>query len=451
MSTPARPTDRPTPPLVGPPPQGDVQASCSGCADDRRARLMSRRGLLTGALTGSAAIAVSEHLTVRYADAATVPGTDALVVLFLRGGFDGLSAVVPVTDTDYYAARPTIAVPRESTLRLDDRFGLHPALAPLKPFWDAGSLGVVHAAGLTAPNRSHFSAMEEMERAAPGSSIRTGWLDRTLGLSTAPVSESPFRGTSIGPRSPRSTAGPEAEVTMRSIKHFALSGASDTATRARWATALRQLHTGATASVGDPAGSTLSALDAAAALAGTPYSPAGGARYPDSPLGKALRDAAQLLKSPQPVSVLTVDEGDWDMHAWLGSVGKGWMRDKLTDLGAALGAFATDLGDTLSRVTLVTMSEFGRRTAENASYGVDHGWGNAMFLLGGGVSGGTVHGTWPGLDPANLYQGDLRATTDYRSVLGDILVNRCGATSTQARSIFPSWSGNLLGVSTARG
>jgi uncharacterized protein (DUF1501 family) len=450
MSTPVPATDRPaTPPGVTKPRDG-VTAPCAGCAEERRARRMSRRGLLTGALASGAAVAVSEHVTVRYADAATLTGADALVVMFLRGGFDGLSAVVPVTEADYYTARPTIAVPRESTLRLDDRFGLHPALAPLKPFWDAGTLGVVHAAGQTAPNRSHFSAMEEMERAAPGSSIRTGWLDRTLGLTTAPVSQTPFRGSSIGLRSPRAMSGPEAEITMRSIKAFALSGASDPATRGRWAAALRQLHTQATTPVGDPARATLSALDAAAVLAGDPYTPAVGANYPDSPLGKALRDAAQLLKSPQPVSVLTVDEGDWDMHAWLGSVGKGWMRDKLTDLGAALGAFATDLGDTLSRVTIVTMSEFGRRTAENASYGVDHGWGNAMLLLGGGISGGTVMGTWPGLDPSNLYQGDLRATTDYRAVLADILVNRCGASLDQARGIFPGWAGKVAPVSKAR-
>ena len=115
-----------------------------------------------------AALAVSEHLTVRYADAATSAGTDVLVVMFLRGGFDGLSAVVPVGDPDYYKARPSIAVPQASTIALDSRFGLHPSLSALKPFWDNGTFGVVHAAGMTSPNRSHFSAMEEIERAAAG-------------------------------------------------------------------------------------------------------------------------------------------------------------------------------------------------------------------------------------------------------------------------------------------
>ncbi len=424
-------------------------ASCNGCADDRRARGVTRRGLLRGALGVGAAVALSEHLTIRYADAATPPGSDTLVVMFLRGGFDGLSAVVPVTDDGYYTARPTIAVPKESTLALDSRFGLHPALSPLKPFWDAGSLGVVHAAGLTNPNRSHFSAMEEIERAAPGSSVRTGWLDRTLGLDPLPSSDAPFNGVTIGSRAPRSTAGPQPEVTMRSLSSFALSGV-DAANRARWSTALSRLHESATSSVGDPARATLAALGAAAAISDQAYTPDGGASYPSTPLGKALKDAARLIKSPQRIAVVTVDEGDWDMHAGLGGVGKGWMRDKLTELGSALAAFATDLGSAMDGVTLLTMSEFGRRTSENASNGVDHGWGNAMFVLGGGVKGGAVHGTWPGLDPGNLVQGDLRATTDYRAVLADVLVNRCGASLEQARGVFPGWTGSPLGVTNAR-
>ncbi|GAB3598371.1 DUF1501 domain-containing protein [Angustibacter peucedani] len=425
-------------------------ATCSGCADDRRARGLTRRSLLTGVLGAGAALAVSENVTVRYADAATPPGTDTLVVMFLRGGFDGLSAVVPVTDTAYYSARPTIGIPQASTLALDSRFGLHPALGALKPFWDAGSLAFVHAAGLTAPNRSHFSAMEEIERAAPGSSVRTGWLDRTLGLDTQTSTDAPFNGVTIGGRAPRSTAGPQPEVTMRSLQSFALSGAGDAAARQRWSTALGALHAGTTSTVGDPARATLAALDQAAIISGAGYTPANGATYPDTDLGKALKDAARLIKSSQRVAVLTVDEGDWDMHAGLGSVGRGWMRDKLTELGGSLAAFATDLGSAMDGVTLVTMSEFGRRTGENASNGVDHGWGNVMFVLGGGVQGGQVHGTWPGLDPSNLFQGDLRATTDYRAVLADVLVNRCGASLAEARGVFPGWTGTPLGVTTAR-
>ncbi len=233
-------------------------------------------------------------------------------------------------------------MPAASTLPLDSSFGLHPALAPLKPLWDNGTFGVVHAAGLTAPNRSHFSAMEEIERAAPGSSIRTGWLDRTLGLDPMTVDEAPFRATSLGARSPRSLAGPEPDVSMDQLSSFALSGADTAANRTRWGNALRALHSDATTNVAAPAVTTLGALDAAAALVAQTYTP--GATYPDTDLGHSLRDAARIIKSDQQVAVVTVDVGDWDMHSGLGKVGKGWMHDKLTELGQVLAAFMQDLG-----------------------------------------------------------------------------------------------------------
>ncbi|MGL4172887.1 MAG: DUF1501 domain-containing protein [Actinomycetota bacterium] len=423
-----------------------LDASCSSCVEEQQVRRLSRRSLLQGSIAAGAAVALSEHLTVRYAQSANLPGTDTLVVLFLRGGFDGLSAVVPVTDEDYYAARPKIAIPREATVALNSRYGLHPALSPLKTWYDRGSFGIVQATGLTSANRSHFSAMEEVERAAPGSYVRTGWLDRTLGLRT--LSEpAPLRSTSLGYRAPRSTSGPHDKVTMKTIKDFKLAGTEKPATAARWDQALRTLYANSTLPVNSGVTSMLNGLSSAAQVA-TVQRPAGS--YPDSDLGKALRDAARLITSDQPISVITIDEGDWDMHVDLGTVDRGWMRTKLTDLGRSLAAFAEDLGDAFGRVTLVTMSEFGRRTEENASGGVDHGWGNAMFLLGGGVRGGTVHGEWPGLNADNLHQGDLKAVTDYRAVLADVLQNRCGATREQAREVFPGWSGSSLGVTNPR-
>jgi uncharacterized protein (DUF1501 family) len=421
---------------------------CRGCAESRAASGLTRRTLLRGALATGAALAISPNLGVRFASAATPSGADTLVVLFLRGGFDGLSAIVPVTDDDYYKLRPTIGIPAESTLQLSSTFGLHPALAPLKPLWDNGTFGVVHAAGLTAPNRSHFSAMAEIERAAPGSSIRTGWLDRTLGLDPMTVAEAPFRATSLGSRAPQSLAGPQPDVSMPQLKDFALSGANTDADRARWSTALRTLCSSATTSVVAPAMTTLGALDAAAALVAEDYTP--GATYPDTDLGHSLRDAARMIKSDQQVAVVTVDVGDWDMHSGLGKVGSGWMHDKLTELGTVLAAFMQDLGDKATDVTLVTMSEFGRRSQENASAGVDHGWGNAMMVLGGSINGGQVYGTWPGLSPDNLYDGDLKATTDYRSVLADLLVSRCGATTSDAKNVFPGWTGASLGLAKTR-
>ncbi len=422
-------------------------ADGSGCCDEaRRASGVSRRSLLKALGIGSAAVATGQLVDMRVAFAADAGWSgDTIVVLFLRGGFDGLSAVAPIGDPAYAAWRPGIGVPAGSALQLTSTFALHPALAQVKPLWDAGDLAVVHAAGLANPNRSHFSAMDEIERAAPGTSARTGWLDRTLSLHDP---GGPFGAVQLGSSSiPFSLRGPVPEIGMRSLRDFSLSGTNNQADRDKWRTALTALHSEAPPVVKTSATSTLSALDQTAALNAQSYTPAGGATYPDSDLGRAMRDAARLIKADIGARVITIDEGDWDMHAGLGRVDGGWMFDKLTDLGGALAAFGTDLAAQLDQVTLVTMSEFGRRVQENESGGVDHGWGNCMFVLGGNVVT-DVHGAWPTLAADRLTDGDLTVTTDYRAVLADVLANRTGAGVDQIRTVFPSWTGSALGVTS---
>jgi uncharacterized protein (DUF1501 family) len=172
------------------------------------------------------------------------------------------------------------------------------------------------------------------------------------------------------------------------------------------------------------------------ALRAADPAPGGGAVYPATPLGGALRDVARLVKGDVGLMAAGVDFGDWDMHEGLGTPVAGQrMYEHLSELARALAAFATDLGPALDRVTLVTVSEFGRRVQENGSRGADHGHGNAMLLLGGGVRGGQVYGRWPGLAPERLVAGDLAATTDYRAVLGEILRNRCGVAD--LGTVFP--------------
>jgi uncharacterized protein (DUF1501 family) len=336
-------------------------------------------------------------------------------------------------------------VPQGAALQLDSTFGLHPALAPLKTLYDAGDLAIVNAAGLPSPNRSHFAAMDEVERAAPGTSARTGWLNRTLGLH---ADGGPFAAVQLGSSSiPYALLGEEQVLGMSSVDDFDLSGADTPTRRDQWRTALNTMHSVAPAPLAAATGTTLGALDTTAALGATTYVPANGAVYPNSDLGRSLRDTARLIKGDVGTRIVTIDEGDWDMHADLGRVDGGWMRDKLVELGSALAAFATDLGPLMDSVTLVTISEFGRRVEENMSSGVDHGWGNAMFVLGGNVVPG-LHGTWPGLADAALVQGDLAVTTDYRAVLADILVNRTGATSDEVKQVFPGYTGTTLGVTT---
>ena len=209
---------------------------------------------------------------------------------------------------------------------------------------------------------------------------------------------------------------------------------------------MKALYAGAPAQLSRPAGQALSSLQATKALAAEAYRPANGAVYPDDTLGRALRDVARLIQGGAGLMAACVDSGDWDIHENLGAAVPGKrMHDKLAQLAAALAAFATDLGTTgMKRVTLVTVSEFGRRLRQNGSHGLDHGYGNAMLLLGGNVAGGKVHGRWPGLAERNLVDGDLAVTTDYRAVIGEILHKRCGLAST--RTVFPTLGTTTSGV-----
>jgi uncharacterized protein (DUF1501 family) len=325
-------------------------------------------------------------------------------------------------------------------------FGLHPALSPLMPWWESGEFGAVQAVGMTNPTRSHFEAMEEMERAAPGSSVRTGWLDRTLGLRELGTAwQAVQMGTSMAASAFR---GSSPELAMWSVDDFDLSGAWDANERQRWNTALTALHDGAPPSVAVPAGTTLSALASAAQMQDAGYTP--NATYPDTSLGRALSDVARVIKADVGLQVAAVDYGDWDMHVDMGDVDSGWLHDKLTELGNALAAFATDLGNKLADVTLVTLTEFGRSLTENGSGGVDHGHGHAVLLLGGGVQGGQVHGTWPTLEPdARDEAGDLVGTTDYRQILAEILEKRCAGS--QMSTVFPGLTSERIGVVRARG
>jgi uncharacterized protein (DUF1501 family) len=417
-----------------------------GCAEQKsltRRRLLGRT-LVTGAAAGLTGLA-GAGLSTNLAFAAESYAGDTLVLLSLRGGFDGLSAIAPIGDPGYYRARPTLALPKSQVIAGDGMFGLHPGLAPLLPMWQGGNLAAVHAVGQPNPSRSHFAAMEELERAAAGTSLRTGWLDRMLGTSGA---TGPLAGVSMGNAMPaRLFAGPSRDVSMASVDGFTLAGESGTR---KMAAALRAMYAGAPDVLAGPAQAAGAALAVTGSVRGAGYTPANGAVYPPTPLGAALRDIARLVKAGVGLAAAAVDSGDWDMHQGLGTAVKGQrMYDNLLAVSSALAAFAADLGpDGMAKVTLVTVSEFGRRVQENASRGVDHGNGNAMLLMGGGVRGGKVYGQWPGLDPSALVAGDLAATTDYRMVIGEILQKRCGFGALDA--VFPAVPPSSFGLAAAR-
>ncbi len=401
---------------------------------------LSRRGFLTGtaALVGTTTLFGSTLMTVS-ASAAAAPARSTLVVLSLRGAADGLSLVVPHADPQYYAARPRIAIPAATLLAKDAQFGLHPNLAPLLPLWSSGKLAAVHATGLPVPNRSHFAAMEEVEDADPGSSARVGWLNRLIGLD---ATASPLQAFSVGGGvAPTSLAGPEPFLSAGNIDDMKIAGDDKWDPEGRRLRSLHTLWDGSSSELSSAMASTFRANSDFQPVRETPKAPANGATYGGSDLGEALRTAARVIKGDVGVEVITVDHGDWDMHTDLGTLEWGRMDRLTTELGQALAGFFTDLGPLGERVTVVVLSEFGRRVQENANYGLDHGYGNVMFLLGAGVKGGRYYGQWPGL--SNELDSDLLVTTDYRSVLAEVVSSRFGVSTA---SVFPQFQPDVLGL-----
>lgn len=406
---------------------------------DEFARL-SRRSFLGGtvALVGATTIVGSAAITT--SAAALAPAPSVLVVLSLRGAADGLSLVVPHGDPVYYDARPGIAVPSDRLLVKDGMFGLHPELAPLVPLWNAGRLAAVHATGLPAPNRSHFSAMEEIEDADPGSTIRSGWLNRLIGTD---ASSSPLRGFNAGGGVvPTSLYGAQPVMSADDVDSVKIPGDDkwDT-TRGRRAS-LHTLWDGDPGPLGTAMRSMFGALDD---FAPVPETADNRTSYPDTDLGRALSEVARVIRGNVGVEVITVDQGNWDMHSDLGSVDRGWLTNNARDLAGSVAAFFGDLGSQAPKVTLVTISEFGRRTVENASGGLDHGYGNVMLVAGAGVRGGAYYGRWQGL--TNDLDSDVMVTTDYRSVLAEVVRSRFGASTA---AVFPGFSPATVGVMSPR-
>lgn len=376
-----------------------------------------------------------------FAPAGLTPRGDVLVCLFQRGALDGLNAVVPFADSAYYAARPQLAIQAPSAgndasaVDLDGFFGLHPALRPLKDVWDARQLAIVHAAGSPDPSHSHFDAMDYLERGTPGEKqIPTGWLGRHLQI-TAGQNNSPFRAVGFGTVLQTSLRGPVTAASLRSIADFHLRG--NPAQLAQFQQVLANLY-GGNDTLAQEGQTTFDAIDLLTKLNPAQYQPAGSVKYPDSEYGLGLMQVAQLIKADVGLEVACVDIGGWDTHAHQGAA-DGEMAKLLQEFGAGLAAFHADLGDRVNNLTLVTMSEFGRRVHENASGGTDHGHGNVMFVMGGGVTGGKVYGDWPGLTPEQLAgPGDLAVTTDFRDVLGEIVQKRL--LNYKISDVFPDYN-----------
>jgi uncharacterized protein (DUF1501 family) len=373
----------------------------------------------------------------RFAASTTLPADrDILVCIFQRGAADGLNALVPYGDPNYYSQRSGIAVPApgstDGAIALDGFYGLHPALAALKPIYDAGDLALVHATGVPHGSRSHFAAQGLVERGVEDKAgPATGWLGRHLALGV-PASDSAFRVVSISGNVPVSLLGADDPLAISNLAEF---GFDQDIIDSGYPAVLAELFRSPVPFSG-PAQAALAAMDELQAADLSAITPANGAVYPDTDLGNKLKQVGQLIRSTLPVEVICLDSDGWDHHESLPT----YIQLSLAELAGALSAFYTDMGTQMQRITVLVHTEFGRRVAQNASNGTDHGTGSLAYLLGGGVNGGQVVSDWPGLATPDLALGeDLRITTDLRTVLAEMLTSRLGGTDLD--TVFPGFSG----------
>jgi uncharacterized protein (DUF1501 family) len=285
--------------------------------------------------------------------------------------------------------------------------------------------------------------MEEIEDADPASSIRRGWVNRMIGLN---VGDAPYEAVNLGdPITPAVLVGPAPSLSARGLKDITLAGASH-GYEARRRSQLETMWGDAGGPLGSAARSALRTVQDLQPVVSTAYQPTVSYPriWPATGLSDALKDTAQLIKANVGTEVVTIDYGSWDMHSDYGSTDSGEMQSMIGGFASVVSAFMQDLGPLRSKVTLVTISEFGRRVAENGNRGLDHGWGNMMLLMGAGVRGGRYYAHWPGLGSGKLVDGDLSVTTDYRDVLGEVVTSRFPSRSIGA--VFPGLQHRPLGV-----
>ena len=400
--------------------------------------MMNRRVFLKSSGMAMLSLGFAPSFLARTAEAAGAR-RKLLIALFQRGAVDGLNMIVPFGESEYYRLRPSIAVPRPgsadaSAIDLDGFFGLHPRMAALKPLWDNHSLAIVHACGSPDSTRSHFDAQDYMETATPGvKSTKDGWLNRYLQV--AHTHDTPLTAVAMARQMPRALQGTAPALAMASVGDFGVRGGMGTQEtfEEAYARAADQVLKG-TASEAFDAIRTLSNRRA--------HRPENGAVYPRTPSGQALQEIARLAKADVGLEIAFAESTQWDHHVNEGGA-TGQIANRLADFADGIAALAQDLGDRMADTIILTMSEFGRTVAENGNRGTDHGHGNAMMLIGGGVKGGRIYGRWAGLAEDQRHEGrDLQVTTDFRDVFGEVVMSHLGANEQTASRVFPGYGVN---------
>jgi uncharacterized protein (DUF1501 family) len=376
-----------------------------------------------------------------------------LVCVFLRGGADTLNLIVPYGDDQYYKLRPTLAIPPPSrsggAVRLDDFYAFHPKLAPLYPIFAEGRLAIVQAVGSDNVSGSHFEAQDQMEHGeAYGKSIGGGWLARFL--RTGGGQQTSLSAVAIGatiPESLRSAPAASAIYSVDELRIAAPTGNSDAVQ-----TALADMYSGGSKPLSRAGEDTLDLLRRIEGIRSAPYRPESGVQYPENGFAAGLCEIARLIKSGIGLRVASIDLGGWDTHFFQGTV-DGQQAEVIATLAQGLAAFDQDLAGYRDRVTILVMTEFGRRIYENGSLGTDHGRGFAMMAIGNRINGGKMIGEWPGLgeigeDGVNglLGPSGLKINHDYRSVLSEVLHEVVGCRD--VAQVFPDFKPSPVGLCT---
>lgn len=405
--------------------------SCDGAGRLAAANL-TRRALLTSAAGLGAWWAALSPAWGQAVVRSDGRNEHVLVVVFLRGGADSLHLVVPHAEDAYHRARPNLRIKAKDALDLNGFFGFHPSLMPLHTRYRAGEVAVVHAVGSQDHTHSHFEAMSTMESGANGQAdgVSGGWLARHLASTPNPAHS--LRAVAWSPVLPESLRGSPEAMAIGSVSDLTLEFPSPEFEAALGRACARDDVMSRSGKQMLEVSRMVKRLDPANAK------PERGAVYPKTPTGDSLREAAFLIRQDIGLQVACVDSGGWDSH-----VAQSYLDGQMKDLANGLDAFMRDLGKEMARVTVVVMSEFGRRLEENSGLGTDHGGGGAMIVMGAGVRGGRCIGDWPGLEKHQLAEpGDLKTTTDYRTVLAELIEKRLGS----AGSVFPGLGASRLGV-----
>jgi uncharacterized protein (DUF1501 family) len=368
-----------------------------------------------------------------------------LITIFQRGAVDGLNMVVPYGEDSYYELRRNIAIQSpnktDGAINLDGFFGLHPSLKPFETFWKNKQLAVIHSVGSPDNTRSHFDAQDYMESGTPGvKSTRDGWLNRVLQTNKS-EKDSPFRAVSMTSQIPRSLIGRAPTVAMTNLADFSIKAGVYTQSVAGGFENIWQENS--KDGLGETGKETFEAVNFLKQANPAQFKPENGAVYPNTQFGRSLRQIAQLIKANVGLEIAFTDTGNelrWDTHANEGGA-RGQLANFLRDFGASIAALATDLGQRMDDVVILTMSEFGRTARQNGTGGTDHGHGNSMFILGNSVKGGKVYGDWKGLKPDQLNEGrDLAVTTDFRDVFAEVSMKHLG--NKNLDKIFPNYQTN---------